>query len=60
MEGLYHQVVRGIILIQNNYNFIQKGSYPKIPGHFSKSLNIILKDLLQVSPKLRPSCGKNK
>jgi len=36
MEGLYKKVIRGF--------------YPKIPSHYSKNLNNVLKMLLNVSP----------
>ena len=42
MQGLFKKVLRG--------------SYPKIPRHYSSDLSIILKLMLQVKPENRPSC----
>lgn len=33
-----------------------KGVYPKIPSHYSNDLNAVLKTMLQVDPKKRPTC----
>jgi serine/threonine protein kinase len=44
MQGLFDKVV--------------KGSYPKIPKKFSADLAMVIKGLLQVKPKLRPSCDQ--
>ena len=44
MEGLYHKII--------------KGKYPKIPDKYSSDLNEILKLLLKVDPKDRPSCSE--
>ncbi len=45
MEGLYKKVVRGI--------------YPRIPQSYSHELADMIRALLQVDPKNRPSCCKN-
>lgn len=45
MQGLYKRVVKGV--------------YPKIPTHFSQDLSNILKYMIQVSPQMRPNCGKS-
>jgi NIMA (never in mitosis gene a)-related kinase 1/4/5 len=42
MKGLYHRVMKGV--------------YPKIPNHYSNDLNQILKGMLQIDPKKRPTC----
>jgi NIMA (never in mitosis gene a)-related kinase len=42
MKGLYEKVL--------------KGQYPKLPTGYSNDLSNIIKVLLHVSPKLRPSC----
>jgi NIMA (never in mitosis gene a)-related kinase len=42
MKGLYEKVL--------------KGQYPKLPTGFSNDLSNMIKVLLHVSPKLRPSC----
>lgn len=44
MDGLYKKVI--------------KGSYTKLPSHFSVDLNNVLRMMLQVKPKNRPSCDK--
>ena len=44
MEGLYKKVVTGI--------------YPNLPGIYSKELNKVIKAMLQVNPKKRPSAEK--
>ena len=44
MDGLYHKIM--------------KGKYQKIPDKYSKDLNEILKLLLRVDPKERPSCDE--
>jgi len=44
MQGLYKKVI--------------KGNYPKIPSHYSQDLATVIKYLLQVSPNIRPNCGK--
>jgi len=43
MDGLYKRVI--------------KGSYSKLPSHFSVDLNNVLGLMLQVKPQNRPSCG---
>lgn len=40
------------------YKKVLRGVYPKIPVNYSQDLAAIVKLLLQVSPHLRPSCGK--
>lgn len=42
MAGLYKRVIKGV--------------YPRIPSHFSKELDNVIKLLLVVSPQQRPSC----
>lgn len=42
MKGLYQRVMKGV--------------YPKIPAHYSSDLNMVLKLMLQVDPKKRPTC----
>ena len=37
------------------YKRVLKGMYPKIPGHYSADLSLMIKSLLQVQPNLRPS-----
>ena len=44
MEGLFKKVITGI--------------YPKLPITYSKELNIVIKAMLQVNPKKRPSAEK--
>lgn len=44
MKGLYEKVV--------------KGQFPKLPTGYSNDLSNIIKVLLHVSPKLRPSCDQ--
>ena len=44
MDGLYHKII--------------KGKYPKIPDKYSNDLNEILKLLLKVNSKERPSCSE--
>lgn len=44
MDGLYKKVV--------------KGSFQKIPDHFSKSLSSVIKSMLQVNPSNRPSAAQ--
>lgn len=44
MDGLYQKVI--------------KGSYQKIPEHFSKSLGSAIKSMLQVNPSNRPSAAQ--
>lgn len=38
------------------YKRVLKGSYPKIPSHYSQDLSQMIKTLLQVSPSSRPTC----
>jgi NIMA (never in mitosis gene a)-related kinase len=33
-----------------------KGVYPKVPNHYSSDLNAVLKSMIQVDPKKRPTC----
>lgn len=42
MAGLYKKVLKGV--------------YPKIPNHFSESLNRVLKELMNVQASQRPDC----
>ena len=51
MYELYQKVLQGISQI----NII--GSYKKIPTCYSLDLGAVVKQLLKVSPKQRPSCG---
>ena len=44
MDGLYQRVI--------------KGSYQKIPDHFSKQLGSAIKSMLQVNPSNRPSAAQ--
>jgi serine/threonine protein kinase len=44
MEGLYKKVITGV--------------YPKLPITYSKELNLVIKAMLQVNPKKRPSAEK--
>ena len=44
MKGLYEKVL--------------KGQYPKLPTGYSNDLANMIKVLLHVSPKLRPSCDQ--
>jgi NIMA (never in mitosis gene a)-related kinase len=44
MNGLYHKVLKGL--------------YDPIPGFYSKDLQIMVKNCLQVSPIARPTCDK--
>ncbi len=44
MAGLFKKVLKGI--------------YPKIPPKYSMELALLVKSLLQVSPTLRPNCGR--
>jgi len=37
------------------YKRVLKGMYPKIPGHYSADLSLMIKSLLQVQPNLRPT-----
>ena len=45
MEGLYKKVLKGV--------------YPRIPISYSDELAGIVKKLLQVIPKLRPTCSRD-
>ena len=40
------------------YKKVTKGSYSKIPEHFSKSLSSVIKSMLQVNPSNRPSAAQ--
>jgi NIMA (never in mitosis gene a)-related kinase len=44
MQGLYKKVITGV--------------YPPIPNQYSDDLAAVLKTMLQVDPKLRPTCDK--
>lgn len=37
------------------FNRVVKGTYPRIPSHFSKDLSNIIEALLAVDPDVRPS-----
>lgn len=52
MASLYKKVLKG-----NRIRYDNVGVYPKIPSSYSQDLANIVKNLLQVSPHLRPSCG---
>lgn len=43
MQGLFKKVTAGV--------------YPEIPSFFSDELKVLIKNLLQQNPTLRPSCG---
>lgn len=45
MEGLYKKVMKGV--------------YPKISSKYSTDLANIIKQLLQINPNLRPTCGNS-
>lgn len=40
------------------YERVIKGEYPDLPHMYSKSLNLVIRSMLQVNPKKRPSCKK--
>lgn len=42
--------------MQGLYKKILKGVFPKTPEHFSSDINTMLKIMIQVNPKKRPSC----
>jgi len=42
--------------MQGLYKKILKGIFPKIPEHFSPDINAMLKMMIQVNPRKRPSC----
>lgn len=44
MQGLYRKVIQG--------------AYPPIPPRYSNDLSNVIKSLLQVNPKMRPTCEK--
>jgi NIMA (never in mitosis gene a)-related kinase len=44
MAGLYKKVVKGV--------------YPKIPTHFTKELEAVIRSLLVIHPQQRPSCNQ--
>ena len=44
--------------IKGLYEKVCKGIYPKIPANYSTDLSNMIKVLLQVSPKLRPTCDQ--
>ena len=52
MASLYKKVLKGIIMV-----ILLIGVYPKIPGYYSQDLASLVKQLLLVSPHLRPNCG---
>lgn len=37
------------------YKVVLKGVYPKIPSKYSKDLNLVIKTMIQVNPKRRPT-----
>lgn len=37
------------------YEKVMKGQYPRIPDQYSQDLAIVIKSMLQVKPKYRPS-----
>ena len=39
------------------YKKVTKGSYPKIGDQYSKALNKVIKEMLQVNPSNRPSAA---
>lgn len=43
MEGLFKKVVRGF--------------YARVPNEYTNELAMIIKQLLEVNPSMRPSCG---
>ncbi len=44
--------------MQGLFKKVLKGTYPKIPRHYSSDLSLILKLMLQVKPDNRPSCDQ--
>jgi len=42
MQGLYKKILKGVV--------------PKIPEHFSPDINVMLKVMIQVNSKKRPTC----
>lgn len=42
--------------MQGLYKKILKGVFPKIPEHFSSDINAMLKLMIQVNPRKRPTC----
>ena len=42
--------------MQALFKKVLKGTYPKIPMHYSSDLSLILKLMLQVKPDNRPTC----
>ena len=42
--------------MQGLYKKILKGQFPKTPEHFSSDINTMLKVMIQVNPKKRPTC----
>lgn len=40
------------------YKRVIKGEYPDLPNWYSKSLNLVIKVMLQTNPKKRPNCEK--
>ena len=43
--------------MESLYKKVLKGVYPKISNTYSQDLGTVVKHLLQISPKLRPTCG---
>lgn len=44
--------------MQKLYEKVMKGQYPRIPKMYSKELAIVIKSMLQVKPKYRPTCDE--
>jgi len=44
--------------MQGLYKKILKGVFPKVPEHFSSDINTMLKIMIQVNPKKRPTCAQ--
>lgn len=40
------------------YEKVMKGQYPRIPKTYSKDLEIVIKSMLQVKPKYRPTTNE--
>jgi serine/threonine protein kinase len=44
--------------MQKLYEKIMKGQYARIPKMYSQDLAIVIKSMLQVKPKYRPTCSE--
>jgi NIMA (never in mitosis gene a)-related kinase len=44
--------------LQALFKKVLKGTYQKIPRHYSQDLSLFLKLMLQVKPENRPSCSQ--